>query len=698
MQATLDILKKHFGYTSFRPLQQEIINDILSSHDVFVLMPTGGGKSLCYQIPALMLGGLTVVVSPLISLMKDQVDGLLKMGIQARALNSSLSNNDQHVLLNDVKAGTVNLLYVAPERLATDSFQALLQTLPVKLFAIDEAHCISEWGHDFRPEYRKLTVLKEKFPQAQIIALTATATKRVAEDILTNLHLSSAQTYQASFDRPNLLYKVKEKMNTIRDIVKYCQYKSDESGIIYALSRKVVEELATTLRDHGISALPYHAGLSDEQRKATQDQFLRDDVQIIVATVAFGMGIDKPNVRYVIHYDLPPNIERYYQETGRAGRDGLPSECILYFTPADIRKIMFFVDQKQDEKEKTIAKTQLHHMLKYAQTSMCRRVNLLTYFGEEPATQQCNACDNCLTPKQTYDGTIEAQKILSCVFHIGQRFGAQYIIDILRGKITDQITRNNHHSVSTFRILKDYTSVELHHMLRELIEQGFLQRSDGEYPIITLTPLSKSVLTGTTTVVFTTRQKKEKTKTEIIKEMDTNLFKQLKQLRKTLADAEHVPPYIIFSDDSLKDMTKKLPTTIDMFGNIRGVGTFKKQKYGPQFIEVIKQYLLIQKQPSQTLTPTVERTVSLYLDGMTIEMIAKQRLMTRQTVIGHLITAAEQGQSIDLSQEITPEKRQLIENAFNTHGFVKLSPIQESLGDTVTFEELKIVQSLLQKR
>lgn len=585
-------LQKYFGYNTFRPLQQEIISDVLAKKDVFALMPTGGGKSLCYQLPALLAPGVTIVVSPLISLMKDQVDALRFNGIKAACLNSSFSFEEQNNVENQLLNNEVTLLYIAPERLMQDRTFALLQKIRISSFAIDEAHCISEWGHDFRPEYRNLQHIRLLFPGIPVIALTATATERVKQDIINQLQLTGAATYQASFNRANLLYSVKRKDRDVEQLTEYLSTHPNQSGIIYCQTRDKVDSITTTLDRRGFKVLPYHAGLPDTTRREHQERFKRDDVDVMVATVAFGMGIDKPNVRFVIHQGLPSSLERYYQETGRAGRDGIQSECVLLYSYADVNTIEYFITQKENVQEQEIATWQLRQMVSYAETNLCRRKRLLQYFGED-YVENCKSCDNCTEPVATFDATIIAQQILSCVFHLQERFGASYIAKILTGSRAKRITDNNHDQLSTHGLMKGTLPQNITTYIREMATLEYLAITQDEYPVVRFTEKSLAVLKGKEKVAlhkiqnpFTSSNKETINSTQF----DQSLFQKLRILRKQLADKYNVPPYVIFSDASLKEMTTFYPQTIEAFSHIKGVGAQKLKRYGKIFIDAIKEY------------------------------------------------------------------------------------------------------------
>lgn len=583
------VLEKYFGYDSFRLVQKIVVEDIISGKDVFVLMPTGAGKSICYQVPALMFDGMTIVVSPLISLMKDQVDGLRQNGVSAAYLNSSLSKHEQNDILEQLVSKKLKLLYVAPERLLQQAFLEFLQKLPIALFAIDEAHCISEWGHDFRPEYKDLKLLKTLFPHVPIAALTATATERVKEDIIKSLRLYSVKIHTASFNRPNLHYTVTPKHGVSSQILDYIEKHPGESGVIYCQSREKVDRMTELLKKNGIKALPYHAGLDDKTRHKHQEAFIKENVDVIVATIAFGMGIDKPNVRFVIHADLPSNLERYYQETGRAGRDGLASECILFYSYADKTAIEFFI-YKKSIVEQEISRKLLRKMVEFAETKTCRRKILLNYFGEKLEVENCQTCDNCASPPEKFDATIITQKILSCVYRVGQRFGATYIIDILIGRTDQKIIKNKHDTLSTYNIVNDFSKNQLRTFMQELIHLEYLEQTQDQYPVLRLTPKSTNVLKNKQQVfLYLPSVKKEKKPKKDYGE-NPALFEKLRVLRKKLADDQNVPPYIIFSDVTLKEMASTLPKTKDEFAEIKGVGKQKLVLYADSFLTEIKAF------------------------------------------------------------------------------------------------------------
>lgn len=584
------ILKRVFGYDSFRPMQADIIANVLQKRDTLVIMPTGGGKSLCYQIPALLFDGLTVVVSPLISLMKDQVEQLQALGVPAVYLNSSLSRAEYRRNMSLVSQGKTKLLYVAPEALLTQSVLNLLARQNIECITIDEAHCISEWGHDFRPHYRQLVAVRTHFPDAVIIALTATATPRVRQDIVTTLGFEKSNEFVASFNRPNLFLRVVPKENPRAQLLEFLREYSDRSGIVYCMTRKQVESVAEDVATQRISVRPYHAGLSDEQRRQHQELFIRDDVQVIVATIAFGMGINKPNVRFVVHYDLPKNLESYYQEIGRAGRDGLRSECLLLFGYGDLSRIRFFIDQKA-EPERRVANQHLQAMVRYAESPQCRREPLLAYFGETFESDRCGMCDNCLQPKrEQQDMTVPAQKFLSCVKRTGELFGVNHIVDVLCGTETEKALRFKHQQLSTFGIGAELNKKQWRQLSHRLLLDGLL-RKDETYGSLKLTEKARPLLQNQKkffTTIKTEKLKRSAAATD--SDYDFELFTILRKRRKALAERDNVPPYIVFSDRTLIEMATHFPQSKNSLRRIHGVGEAKLQKYGLPFLKDIMEY------------------------------------------------------------------------------------------------------------
>lgn len=595
----LTTLKTTFGYSSFRPLQAEIIQATLAGRDVFALLPTGGGKSMCFQLPALHRPGLTLVVSPLIALMKDQVDQLQASGVAATYLNSSLGAAEARSRLAGLHRGEWRLLYVSPERLMLDNWQENLKAWNISAIAIDEAHCISEWGHDFRPEYRMLAKLRELLPEVPVMALTATATERVREDIVRMLKLKDPAVFRASFNRPNLSYRVIPKDEPLKQVLAFLKRREDESGIIYCSTRASTERLAEALAGRGYSALPYHAGLTPDERATNQERFLRDDTHIVCATIAFGMGINKPNVRWVIHYDLPKNLAGYYQETGRAGRDGLPGDCLLLFGPGDIAKHTHFIDEITNEQERLVAKAQLGHVTHYAENASCRRGELLRYFGEEFPLDNCGACDNCNEPRESYDGTLQAQKFLSCVYRIRQasRFGAgmMHVTEVLTGADTDKIRKLSHDQLSTYGIGRETSRPEWIAIGRELMRLGFVRQSEGEYPVLELTDEGMELLRSRRPVQLAKPMALPKAKRSIPRvgsvECDELLLARLKSLRRRLADERGVPAYVIFGDATLRQLAREYPQTLRETEGIFGMGEKKRAEFGETFAAEIASYL-----------------------------------------------------------------------------------------------------------
>jgi ATP-dependent DNA helicase RecQ len=736
----LPLLKQYFGFTSFRPLQEEIIRDSLAGKDVFALLPTGGGKSLCFQLPALARDGLTVVVSPLIALMKDQVDALQASGIAATFLNSSLAADESRKRLRGLHQGEYRLLYAAPERLMLSGFLEDLSRWNVRLIAVDEAHCISEWGHDFRPEYRQISDLRKLFPDVPFMALTATATGRVREDIVTHLKLREAKIYVASFNRPNLTYRVIPKNKPDDQLLHFLRARPKESGIVYCQSRKSAERVAANLTEDGVKARPYHAGLTPKERSEHQELFLRDDVRVICATIAFGMGINKPNVRFVVHYDLPKNIEGYYQETGRAGRDGLPSECVLLFSAGDVVKQTGFIDEKPDPQEQKIAREQLQQMVHYAECAGCRRVELLRYFGEEfsssrreeaqtgnskmgqslltsAATEQenCGACDNCLSPRATFDGTLAAQKFLSCVYRIREKngfgVGLNHVVEVLTGADTEKIRKWDHTQLSTYGIGKEHSRPEWAAIGRELVRLGFLRQTTDKFSVLELTNAGGAALKERRKITLTKPAVVPETKVHHVGEIscDEVLFDRLRQLRKQLADERDVPAYIVFSDVALRQMARNYPQTESEFARISGVGEKKLREFGEIFLGEIAAYLQTNARqifadesftapaappPSRSsLGDSARETLRRFRAGNSVEQIARERDVTTGTIYGHLAEGIERGEPVDLQRVFIVTELAEVAAAFNRNGFGALGPVFEALGGKIDYGRLRIFRA-----
>ncbi len=706
------ILKQTFGYDTFRPLQREVVENVLVRRDTLAVMPTGGGKSLCYQIPALLMDGLTVVVSPLISLMKDQVEQLRAFGVPALFLNSSLAPQEYQENMEYVKSGEVKLLYVAPETLLTPRILALLAGVRVDLLTIDEAHCISEWGHDFRPEYRQLIEVRKRFPEAVCLALTATATSRVRQDIRTTLKFSTTNEFIASFNRENLYLEVLRKQDAFMQTVQMLERYKEQSGIVYCFSRKQVDELATYLASKGYSARPYHAGLEDAERRRNQEAFIRDDAQIIVATIAFGMGINKPNVRFVIHFDLPKSIEGYYQEIGRAGRDGLPAHCLLLYSYSDVAKLNYFIDQKSGS-EKRVAMEHLGAIVRYAEDEMiCRRTPLLNYFGESTSADNCSNCDNCTSaPTPLTDITIYAQKFLSCVKRADEKFGAGHIADILLGSENEKVLRWEHNLLSTYGIGKELTKKQWMHIARQLLTMGYLMQG-GEYHTLSLTAKALEALKKRQTIMGVLEEaervkKTGKKKDEI--EYNNALFALLRQKRKELADQAGVPPYVIFSDRTLIEMAAYYPQSITSLLKISGVGQAKLRSYGESFLEVIKLYCEkhgLKENPkgkAREKSDSNRRYVMVaeaYNSGETVQSLMERYHTTVGTITDHLTRYLAAGNTLrngtDLASftSAAPEQQQAAFAAFDELSPTFLKPVYDRLNGALNYDDLKILRLL----
>ena len=708
-------LKQTFGYDGFRPLQREIMEASLAGRDAVAILPTGAGKSLCYQLPALVREGLTVVVSPLIALMKDQVDQLEASGVAATFLNSTLDGNEARRRIDALDAGEYQLLYVAPERLMLPDFLSRLKGWKIAALAVDEAHCISEWGHDFRPEYRRLKEVRQHTPDIPILALTATATERVREDILRQLELRDPAVFLASFNRPNLKYQVIAKSGAAAQVCNFANARREDSGIVYCQSRKNTEVLAATLRAQGFSAVAYHAGLDPLERVKNQDAFLRDEAKIVCATVAFGMGINKPNVRYVIHADLPKNIEGYYQETGRAGRDGLPADCLLLFSRGDVMKYLKFLDDIPDEQARTVAHQQLDQMTHFAESDTCRRVSLLGYFGETWSLENCGGCDHCLSPREKWDATTDVQKLLSCVLRIRQAgsfsVGLNHVSEVLTGGLSEKIQRWKHDQLTTHGIGKDQPRPYWVDLGRQLLRAGLLAGSTDKFPTVAVSQSGISALKNRETVMLTRSLSIPKAKTARAGDIpcDLGLFDRLRMLRKELADGKNVPPYVVFSDVTLRHFCRDYPQNDAALLRAPGVGEKKLDDYGRAFIDVIRDWLSenerleftpleaaahLSPRPAGITPGTAAITLEQFKAGRSIAEIAQSRSMVESTIENHLAQAIENGERLDPRGFYTAAEEREMQAALEGYDEQALKPVFEQLEGRISYGKLRLYRAM----
>ena len=708
------ILKETFGYDNFRLQQEAAITQILNKKDALVIMPTGGGKSIVYQIPALIFEGMTIVVSPLISLMKDQVEQLREYDIPAVYLNSSLRPEEYDYNVKRVKSGEIKLLYLAPETLMMEKTRDLLKGHTIDCFTIDEAHCISEWGHDFRPEYRQMAEVRKDFPEAVCIALTATATPRVQEDIKQSLNLTDSEAFISSFDRDNLFLKIADKKDPENQLLDFLYTRKTQSGIIYCFSRRQVDEIAYLLEGEGYSVKPYHAGLNSRDRAINQRAFIRDDVRIIVATIAFGMGINKPNVRFVVHYDMPQNIESYYQQIGRAGRDGLRSDCILLFGYADTQKIKYFINQKEGN-EKQVAEDHLNKLVKYLESLDCRRKPLMGYFGEDYPNEECGMCDNCLSvDDDVEDMTLQSQKFMSCMVKCGEQFGAGHIIDILRGSKNQKVLENEHDQLSTYGIGLEWSKDQWVQLSRLLLRQNYI--SKGEYGSLNMEERGHVVLSGSENVFGTLDRSSTaidgdtvvRTSSDVENNYNEELFELLRVKRKELADDEDVPPYAIFPDTTLIEMAYYFPQNKNALEALYGVGTVKKEKFGDIFVGVVKNFTaehdIMERQKS--LQQRVKKTVSAekyiqvgqsFNEGRSVEILAEEHGVKEVTILTHLKKFLDEGNDLRLeglieASNLSDRQRDLVIKAMDAKTALMLRPVYDFLNKQIGYDELRIMQ------
>ncbi len=699
------VLKDIFGYDSFRPMQEEIICSLMDGKDAFVLMPTGGGKSLCYQIPAIMREGTGIVVSPLISLMKDQVDALTACGVKAAYYNSSLKAAEAKEVLERFESGDLDLLYVAPERLLSKGFLTKLEQVKLAMFAIDEAHCVSQWGHDFRPEYVRLGELRQLFPDVPMLALTATADEHTREDISDRLQLGKAKRFVASFDRPNIRYLVAEKRQPLTQILQFLEGWPNCSGVIYCLSRKRVEDLAVNLQRHGIRAAAYHAGIPGRSREKVQDDFLRDRIKVIVATIAFGMGVDKPNVRFVIHHDLPKSIESYYQETGRAGRDGLESEALMLYGSGDVNLVRRLIENVENIDQRRVEVHKLNSMVAFSEALTCRRRVLLGYFGEQ-LDEPCGNCDICLDPPETYDATEFAEAALQCVRELNGNFGMGYIVDVLRGSKNARILEHGHDKLKSHGSGADINADEWTSILRQLVHHGYFIQDVSRRAAMLATKKAERIGAGEPIMLAKYQPGIRRHFKRLGMPRDEALFKKLVKLREEIADREDVPPHVVFSDVTLTEMSQRKPVSEESMRTISGVGQHKLEEYGEAFITLINEHvesgdekgvksggkdipMLIAKGPGLNETQTY--ILSLYRKGLSLQEIAEQQGVSEATVLKNYVAIIRAGQYIDVPAFIGEDFDTLMAELDDADPYASLSEIKRDLSVDLSNDEFRLL-------